>query len=240
MNKSLSIREVVHNINEKYGNNTVFSAKDLVKTSKETKKTNIFKSFYSINVNEYMEKKNGLSYISWTYAWAEAKKKFPNITYKVHRFGEKQLPYVFDENTGYMVSTEITIDDLTHSMWLPVMDGSNKAMKNKPYTYDSKFKKGLVVEAASMFDINKAIMRCLVKNLAMFGLGLYVYAGEDLPESDNEALDLLKLEIGKFKGQEKKIKERILSLYKVKNLSDLSEEQISDAISKLKSFREGE
>ena len=107
MNKSLSIREVVHNINEKYGNNTVFSAKDLVKTSKETKKTNIFKSFYSINVNEYMEKKNGLSYISWTYAWAEAKKKFPNITYKVHRFGEKQLPYVFDENTGYMVSTEM-------------------------------------------------------------------------------------------------------------------------------------
>ena len=81
-------------------------------------------------------------------------------------------------------------------MWLPVLDGANKAMKAAPYTYTTpkwdynpqtrrREKIGMeerTVEAASMFDVNKAIMRCLVKNLAMFGLGLYVYAGEDLPE----------------------------------------------------------
>ena len=94
------------------------------------------------------------------------------------------MPYVYDENTGYMVFTTVTIEELTHEMWLPVMDGANKAMKNKPYTYDTRYKKGVVVEAATMFDINKTIMRCLAKNLAMFGLGLYIYAGEDLPESE--------------------------------------------------------
>lgn len=86
-----------------------------------------------------------------------------------------------------MVYTEVTVDDITHEMWLPVMNTSNKAMKLESYTYKvyDKFKKEYVermVEAASMFDINKTIMRCLVKNLAMFGLGLYIYAGEDIPE----------------------------------------------------------
>lgn len=97
-------------------------------------------------------------------------------------FGENKLPYVYDENTGYMVFTNVTINNLTHTMWLPVMDSANKAMKSERYTYDTKYKKGIPVEAATMFDVNKTIMRCLVKNLAMFGLGLYIYAGEDLPE----------------------------------------------------------
>src|SRR5699024_11992265 len=80
-------------------------------------------------------------------------------------------------------------------MWLPVMDSSNKAMKSKPYTYDTKNRKNIQVDKASMFDINKTIMRCLVKNLAMFGLGLYIYAGEDLPETpqaSKEQIDELK------------------------------------------------
>lgn len=145
---------------------------------------NIFENLFKLNVNEQVEKKNGLNYLSWVYAWAEVKKRYPEATYEVKRFGENQLPYVYDENTGYMVFTTVTIEGLTHEMWLPVMDGANKAMKNKPYTYDTRYKKGVVVEAATMFDINKTIMRCLAKNLAMFGLGLYIYAGEDLPESE--------------------------------------------------------
>ncbi len=147
-----------------------------------TKDKNMFAELFGINVNKYVEKKNGFSYLSWTYAWSEAKKRFPSLTYKIHLFGERQLPYVYDENTGYMVFTEVTINGLTYSMWMPVMDNANKAMKNKPYTYDTKYRKGIVVEAATMFDINKTIMRCLVKNLAMFGLGLYIYSREDLPE----------------------------------------------------------
>ena len=71
-------------------------------------------------------------------------------------------------------------------MWLPVMDSNNRAMKSEAYTVRTKYKE-IVVQSATMFDVNKTIMRCLVKNLAMFGLGLYIYAGEDLPEpSDDE------------------------------------------------------
>lgn len=146
----------------------------------------MFEKMYAINVNEYTEKKNGLTYLSWSYAWAEFKKVYPNATYEIRKF-ENGMPFIFDKNTGYMVFTRVTADNLTYEMWLPVMDSANKAMKDVPYTYDTKYKKGLVCEAATMFDINKTIMRCLVKNLAMFGLGLYVYSGEDLPEEEKNA-----------------------------------------------------
>ena len=162
-----------------------------------------FEEVYAINVNEKVEEKNGLTYLSWAWAWAEFKKIYPDASYKVKR-SENGLPYVFDEKTGYMVFTEVTADGLTYEMWLPVMDGANKAMKDKPYSYqvkkyewDEKKKRNVwngeyeekTVDVATMTDINKAIMRCLTKNLAMFGLGLYIYAGEDLPEEYKEPLD---------------------------------------------------
>ena len=146
-----------------------------------------FNELYQVNVNAYTEEKNGLTYLTWSYAWAEVKKRYPNATYEIEKF-ENNLPYVYDENTGYMVFTKVTIEGLTYEMWLPVMDSANKTMKNEPYTYDTKFKKGLRVESATMFDINKTIMRCLVKNLAMFGLGLYIYSGEDLPTQLDEVV----------------------------------------------------
>ncbi|NDV70462.1 DUF1071 domain-containing protein, partial [Dysgonomonas sp. 25] len=98
------------------------------------------------------------------------------------------LPYLVDSSTGIIVYTSVTVNGLTHEMWLPVMDGANKAMKLETYTYSvyDRYQKKWIektVEAATMFDINKTIMRCLTKNLAMFGLGLYIYAGEDLPET---------------------------------------------------------
>jgi len=149
----------------------------------------VFKTLNAINVNDHTEKKKSggadLTYLSWPYAWAEVKKLFPDAHYEIEKFNG--LPYVFDPETGYMVYTTVTIDGITHEMWLPVMDGANKAMKNKPYKYVTGFgqyAKEKTCEAASMFDVNKTIMRCLVKNLAMFGLGLYIYAGEDLPEGD--------------------------------------------------------
>lgn len=146
----------------------------------------VFNYLYHLDVNEKVEKKlsgnSTLSYLSWAWAWAKVKEKYPNATYKILKF-DNNLPYVFDEKTGYMVFTEVTIEGQTHEMWLPVMDGANKAMKSEPYEYTVKSGKKRV-EQASMFDINKTIMRCLVKNLAMFGLGLYIYAGEDLPETE--------------------------------------------------------
>lgn len=189
-------------------------------------KKSIFETLFKINVNERVEKKNVLSYLSWAYAWVEVKKKFPAATYKIHQFGENHLPYVFDEGIGYMVFTSVTIEDLTHSMWLPVMDPSNKAMKSAGYTYGTKFKKDISVESATMFDVNKAIMRCLVKNLAMFGLGLYIYAGEDLPEIETERITqkdaiILKNMVNKM-DSEGAIYSMILKRYEVKNFKDLT------------------
>lgn len=158
----------------------------------------VFQNLFAKNVNEYTEEKNGLSYLSWANAWAEVKKEYPDASYEIKKF-DNHLPYVFDEKTGYMVFTSVTIENQTHEMWLAVMDYKNNAMKHVPYT----FKQGgrdVYVQAATMFDINKAIMRCLTKNLAMFGLGLYIYAGEDLPEGkpiDDKQIKLLKEKLEK-------------------------------------------
>ena len=145
-----------------------------------------FDKLRAINVNAHTEQKDNLTYLSWAWAWDEVKKNFPDATYKIWKDAEGR-PYIYDENLGYMVFTEVTIDGETLEMWLPVMDGSNKAMKSQPYENPTKYKT-ITVKAATMFDINKTIMRCLVKNLAMFGLGLYIYAGEDLPEGDDDKL----------------------------------------------------
>lgn len=152
-----------------------------------------FESLYSINVNDKTEKKNNLTYLSWAWAWAEFVKMCPDAHYEIKMFDGK--PYLYDDKLGYMVFTSITADGDTKDMWLPVMDGANKAMKDHPYKYVVKQKNWQtqeyttvekVCEAASMFDINKTLMRCLTKNISMFGLGLYIYAGEDLPEELNK------------------------------------------------------
>lgn len=165
---------------------------------------NTFKTLRAINVNDHTEKlKQGstqLTYLSWAWAVDEVMKRYPDMTYKVKTYDGK--PYLYDADLGYMVFTEVTIDGQTKEMWLPVMDGANKAMKNHAYTYKVKEYKNYkwtggyvdkTVEPATMFDINKTIMRCLVKNLGMFGLGLYIYAGEDLPmlsQSDKDEINL--------------------------------------------------
>lgn len=155
----------------------------------------VFEKLSSIDTSAHVEVvKSGtaqLKYLSWTHAWAGVCKAYPEATYEVVK-QSNGLPYVYDDNTGYMVNTRVTIEGLTHEMWLFVMDGANKAMKSKQYSYwvkdwneskrqNKEIKKEKHVEAASMFDINKTIMRCLVKNLAMFGYGINIYAGEDLP-----------------------------------------------------------
>lgn len=146
-------------------------------------KNSVFATLSAINLNDKVEKKKDLTYLSWTYAWSEVQKHYPDASYEVMFFDG--FPYIYDPSTGYMVFTNVTIEGQTRMMWLPVMDGANKAMKVSEYTYPTRFG-DKTVEAASMFDINKTIMRCLVKNLAMFGLGIYIFAGEDLPEGDSQ------------------------------------------------------
>lgn len=208
------------------------------------KKNSIFETLFSINVGNHIEKKNGLSYLSWPYAWAEVKKRFPDATYSVKLFGENNLPYVYDENTGYMVFTNVTINNLTHEMWLPVMDNFNKSMKSVKYTYSSNYRKNACVEAASMFDVNKAIMRCLVKNLAMFGLGLYIYSGEDLPENESEKISNLHVKslkklIENFENSDRLL-ENILKNYSVDKLENISEKQYLEILQKLNEWESKE
>ena len=214
----------------------------------------VFEELNAINVNDKTEKKKSggteLTYLTKTRAWAEVKKRYPDAHYEIMM--HDGLPYVYDENTGYMVFTTVTIDGISHMMWLPVMDGANKAMKSKPYTYSTKYNGEKTVEAATMFDVNKTIMRCLVKNLAMFGLGLYIYAGEDLPEVEAEEQKtaqevakkkLEKIDAGQIEELKKTLSENgideafVLSLYKLKDLSDVTNQKLENINSHLSDIK---
>jgi hypothetical protein len=144
------------------------------------KELTTFEKLSAINVNDKVEQKNKLTYLSWAWAWSEVKKACPDATYVI---GETE----YDEDLGFMCHTEVTIEGETLEMWLPVMDGANKSMKKTAYKYTTRYG-DKDVAGATTFDINKTLMRCLVKNLAMFGLGIYIYAGEDMPESNEEVL----------------------------------------------------
>jgi hypothetical protein len=114
------------------------------------------------NVNEHVEKKNGLSYLSWAWAWAEALKADANATFVVNMFDGKCF---MDINGTAMVFVTVTMFNKPMTCQLPVMDYRNKAIPNP-----------------DAFAVNTAIMRCMTKALALHGLGMYLYSGEDLPE----------------------------------------------------------
>jgi hypothetical protein len=118
------------------------------------------------NVNDHVEKKNGLSYLSWAWAWAEALKADPKASYKIEMFGDKCF---MDINGTAMVFVTVTMFDKPMTCQLPVMDYRNKAIPNP-----------------DAFAVNTAIMRCMTKALALHGLGLYLYSGEDVPEEGNK------------------------------------------------------
>ena len=116
-----------------------------------------------VNVNDHTEKKNGLTYLSWAWAWAEALQHDPQATWEAAEFNG--FPAAFGPDGSAMVKVTVTLKGHAKTCWLPVMDHRNKAIKNP-----------------DAFAVNTAIVRCLVKALAVHGLGLYIYAGEDLPE----------------------------------------------------------
>lgn len=147
----------------------------------KTTNESVWENLSRIDCSEHTEEKQGLTYLSWAWAWGVLRENYPNATYQVREWDGR--PYLHDEILGYLVETSVTINGETLSMRLPVMDARNRAMKHQPYIIQLKTNQ-IKVEAATMFDINTAIMRCLVKNLAMFGLGHYIYAGEDLPNDE--------------------------------------------------------
>ena len=183
----------------------------------------VFKNLFTTDVSKYVEQKKNLNYLSWTYAWAEVKKQYPDASYNIWK-DQNGNPYTFSETLGYMCYTTVCIKGETLEMWLPVMNGANKAMLSKKYTYTTKYGEK-EVEPASMFDINKTIMRCLVKNLAMFGLGLYIYAGEDLPEPPIPTLTA-----DQFKKALLASKEQIQAVIKKFDLDDSQLKQLNEKL----------
>lgn len=135
----------------------------------EATKTSVFGTLNSINCNEHTEKKNGLTYLSWAWAWAEIKKAYPDSFYTIYE-RENGIPYFTDGKTCW-VKTGVTIQGLEHIEYLPIMDYRNNS---------------IALDKVSSMDMNKAIQRSLTKACARHGLGLYIYAGEDLPEEEQD------------------------------------------------------
>ena len=137
----------------------------------------IFKTLSEINVNNHTEKKGKFTYLSWAFAWAELKKKYPSATAKVYHDENTNMPY-FASKAGVIVKVGVTINELEHINYLPVMDFRNASVP---------------ADKVNMMDVNKTIQRCTVKAIALHGLGLYIYAGEDLPEEPVKELPSVRL-----------------------------------------------
>jgi len=141
----------------------------------------VYKTLSSVNVNEHTEKKNGLTYLSWAWAWGKLLEYYPDSTYTVYESGVTKfdgsdtievmgLNYFTDSKTAW-VKTGVTVEGVELIEYLPVMDYRNKSIP---------------LDELTSFDVNKAIQRSLTKAIARHGLGLYIYAGEDLPEPSED------------------------------------------------------
>ena len=175
------------------------------------KKESTFEVLNKINVNDHTEEKNGLTYLSWAYAWGEVKAHYPDSEYKVYENGDG-LNYHHDGKTAW-VKTGVVISGKEHIEYLPVLDYRNKSIP---------------LERLDSFAVNSAIQRSITKAIARHGLGLYIYQGEKEPENERaetlrEKLPELKpgkweLVIGdtRYKGEVVEEKGKLLFLYKGK------------------------
>lgn len=127
----------------------------------------VFETLSAINVNDKVEKKNGLTYLSWAWAWAEVKRHYPHSTYTIYENAEG-LNFHHDGKTAW-VKTGVTIEDIEHIEYLPVLDFRNAS---------------ITLDKITSFNVNSSIQRSLTKAIARHGLGLYIYAGEDIPTAD--------------------------------------------------------
>ena len=132
-------------------------------------KKSVFEVLNAVNCNEHTEKKNGLTYLSWAWAWAEVKKRYPSATYTIYE-NKDGLLYHTDGKTAW-VKTGVTIEGIELIEYLPVMNYKNESIS---------------LDRLTSFDVNKTVQRSLTKACARHGLGLYIYAGEDLPEGEDE------------------------------------------------------
>lgn len=189
-----------------------------------------FRELNSRDVNAHVEKKQNLNYLSWAYVQQELTKEDPTYEEKVIEFPYPDsnnenffVPYL-KTNEGYMVCVELTVFGVTKREWLPVLD-----YRNKPVTIGS---------ATAIFDINKAIKRCMVKCAAKFGLGNYLYLGEEVPSANDNDITELEERINQFvtlsqeKGRDATL-DKTMRWLDIQNINKVTKKDIANAHQKL-------
>jgi len=205
----------------------------------KTKKS-IFNNLSLIDVSKKIQTKNSYKYVSWADAVAEVSKKYPKgFSYKILE-NEEGKPFFYDDVVGYWVKTKVKIEDQEKEIMLPVLDNSNRVLKKQPYIYEVKnkqnpsqpFKKK--VEAIDIQAINKAIMRCLVKNLALFGFGLSLWAKDDIYSiEERQEINTIyitskqKEELQKLIEETESDEEALCRIYKINQIAELPIEPVS-------------
>lgn len=204
----------------------------------------VFKALRKIDTRPFVKQKNKMNYLSWAVAWRLVIELYPEATYELKTFDEgmpcKMIPFV-----GSFVSTSVTIENVTREMTLPVLDGANKSLRESEYKYKTKYGEK-TVDAINAFDINKAQMRCLVKNLSVFGLGLDLYIGYDLPADlgldakDAETITITGKDVATLAKQKGILVTAICKGYGIAELKDFTEEQLIKAYNGLKTKEDKE
>jgi hypothetical protein len=186
----------------------------------EKKKLNYFEELNNINVQDKIEKKGNLSYLSWAFAWEQLKIKHPKAQYKVYE-RENGINYWTDDKTAW-VKVSVTVDDIEHIEYLPILDYRNKSIS---------------VSQVSSFNVNTSIQRAVTKAIARHGLGLYIYAGEDIPSAEKDDI----LEEEKKETKEKEINKKLSKVFDddmkevMKNVNKNTAEEMKNAINECKS-----
>lgn len=200
----------------------------------EKKSLSVFDILNDINVNDKTEKKGKLTYLSWAWAWGQLKKNYPTANYKVYENADG-WNYFHDGRTAW-VKVGVTVNGLEHIEYLPVMDNYNRSIP---------------LDKITSFNVNTSIQRALTKAIARHGLGLYIYAGEDLPEVDkpvyaNEEIEQKKYRswIDGYFANHKKQLDPFLKKYGIKYLDELDEklslQEIDELLTNMKAVVEKE
>ena len=174
------------------------------------RRSSVFATLNAINCNSLTEQKNGLTYLSWAWAWTEVKKAYPLATYKVYE-DARGCNYFTDGKTCW-VKTGVKIENIEYIEYLPVMDYRNNSIE---------------LEDVKSVDVNKAIQRSLTKACARHGLGLYIYAGEDLPE-DSQIVAVMNF----FDANEESVKYYV-GKYKHSNRDEFDDDELIEIYKQL-------
>lgn len=184
---------------------------------------NYFEILNSINVSGKTEKKGNLTYLSWAYAWGELKKIHPDATYTIYENSEG-WNYHTDGKTAW-VKTGVTVNGIENIEYLPIMDYKNNSIP---------------VDKVTSTDVNKTIQRSLTKAVARHGLGLYIYAGEDLPEEERQDFNNEIISAKEANVLKKMLEKRGIEAnnYKGKKIETLTAVEYTEALETLKKMDE--